>query len=100
LQAWLEIKYLITKKVKNLVCQWDYVLMFAVLHKTAMFALLRKTAVFAVLHKTCLAGYALSYSLAHLAVPYGGRQDARLEPKYIQNLLVSGRQAGSKQRRL
>jgi hypothetical protein len=26
---------------------------------------------------------ALSYSLAHLAVPYGGRQDARLEPKYI-----------------
>jgi hypothetical protein len=27
---------------------------------------------------------ALSYSLAHLAVPYGGRQDARLEPKYIQ----------------
>jgi hypothetical protein len=25
----------------------------------------------------------LSYSLAHLAVPYGGRQDARLEPKYI-----------------
>jgi hypothetical protein len=30
------------------------------------------------------AGYALSYSLAHLAVPYGGRQDARLEPKYIQ----------------
>jgi hypothetical protein len=22
------------------------------------------------------------YSLAHLAVPYGGRQDARLEPKY------------------
>jgi hypothetical protein len=30
------------------------------------------------------AGYALSYSLAHLAVPYGGRQEARLEPKYIQ----------------
>jgi hypothetical protein len=26
----------------------------------------------------------MSYSLAHLAVPYGGRQDARLEPKYIQ----------------
>jgi hypothetical protein len=26
---------------------------------------------------------ALSYSMAHLAVPYGGRQDARLEPKYI-----------------
>jgi hypothetical protein len=25
----------------------------------------------------------LSYSLAHLAVPYGGRQDARLEPKYM-----------------
>jgi hypothetical protein len=25
-----------------------------------------------------------SYKLAHLAVPYGGRQDARLEPKYIQ----------------
>jgi hypothetical protein len=25
----------------------------------------------------------LSYSLAHLAVPYRGRQDARLEPKYI-----------------
>jgi hypothetical protein len=23
----------------------------------------------------------LSYSLVHLAVPYGGRQDARLEPK-------------------
>jgi hypothetical protein len=32
------------------------------------------------------AGYALSYSLAHLAVPYGGRQDARLEPKYIQKV--------------
>jgi hypothetical protein len=31
------------------------------------------------------AGYALSYSLAHLAVPYGGWQDARLEPKYILN---------------
>jgi hypothetical protein len=26
----------------------------------------------------------LQSSLAHLAVPYGGRQDARLEPKYIQ----------------
>jgi hypothetical protein len=24
------------------------------------------------------------YSLAHLAVPYGGRQDAWLEPKYMQ----------------
>jgi hypothetical protein len=31
----------------------------------------------------------LSYSLAHLAVPYGGRQDARLEPKYIQPYLHS-----------
>jgi hypothetical protein len=30
------------------------------------------------------AGYALFYSVGHLAVPYGGRQDARLEPKYIQ----------------
>jgi hypothetical protein len=28
-----------------------------------------------------------SYSLAYLAVPYGGRQDARLEPKYILNNL-------------
>jgi hypothetical protein len=27
---------------------------------------------------------ALPYSPAHLAVPYGGRQDARLEPKHIQ----------------
>jgi hypothetical protein len=35
------------------------------------------------------AGYALSYSLAHLAVPYGGRQDARLEPKYIQSVNIS-----------
>jgi hypothetical protein len=39
----------------------------------------------------------VSYSLAHLAVPYGGRQDTRLEPKYIQmgqNLAVhyGGRQ--------
>jgi hypothetical protein len=34
---------------------------------------------------TCLQmAAAMSYSLAHLAVPYGGRQDARLEPKYIQ----------------
>jgi hypothetical protein len=23
-------------------------------------------------------------TMAHLAMPYGGRQDARLEPKYIQ----------------
>jgi hypothetical protein len=30
--------------------------------------------------------YALSYSLAHLAVQYGGRQDARLEPKYKQHV--------------
>jgi hypothetical protein len=30
--------------------------------------------------------HALSHSLAHLAVPYGGRQDARLEPKYMQSL--------------
>jgi hypothetical protein len=28
--------------------------------------------------------WALSYSLAHLAVLYGSRQDACLEPKYIQ----------------
>jgi hypothetical protein len=27
-------------------------------------------------------------SLAHLAVPYGGRQDARLEPKYIPSRLL------------
>jgi hypothetical protein len=34
---------------------------------------------------TCLQmAAAMSYSLAHLAVPYGGRQDPRLEPKYIQ----------------
>jgi hypothetical protein len=32
---------------------------------------------------------ALSYSLAHLAVPYGRRQDSRLEPKYIQHGLVA-----------
>jgi hypothetical protein len=30
------------------------------------------------------AQHTITYSLAHLAVPYGGRQDARLEPKYIQ----------------
>jgi hypothetical protein len=27
---------------------------------------------------------AMSYVLAHMAVPYGGPQDACLEPKYIQ----------------
>jgi hypothetical protein len=31
----------------------------------------------------------MSYSLAHLAVPYKGRQDARLEPKYIGELHYS-----------
>jgi hypothetical protein len=32
-----------------------------------------------------MAGYALSYSLAQLAAPYGVRQDAGLERKYLQN---------------
>jgi hypothetical protein len=30
----------------------------------------------------------LSHTLAHLAVPYGGWQDARFEPEYIHNLVT------------
>jgi hypothetical protein len=30
---------------------------------------------------------------AHLAVPYGGRQDTRLEPKYIQGHADNHREA-------
>jgi hypothetical protein len=26
----------------------------------------------------------MSYPLAHMAVPFGGRQDARYQPKYLQ----------------
>jgi hypothetical protein len=34
-----------------------------------------------------------THSLAHLAVQYGGRQDARLEPKYIlkHGLVLAGK---------
>jgi hypothetical protein len=33
-------------------------------------------------------GHALSYSLAHLAVPYGDQHDAHLEPKYIREVAL------------
>jgi hypothetical protein len=33
-----------------------------------------------------LIGHKVLYLLAHFAVPHGGRQDARHEPKYIQKI--------------
>jgi hypothetical protein len=41
------------------------------------------------------AGYALSFLLAHLALPYGGWGDARLEPKYIQKTCGLDTQIGT-----
>jgi hypothetical protein len=37
-----------------------------------------------------------SYSLAHLAVPHGGQQDPRLEPKYIAVTMIVVARAGHK----
>jgi hypothetical protein len=57
--------------------------------------LLKAAAVTAVTGQVCLglnieelslALAKLPPSLVHLAMPYGGRQDARLEPKYIQGV--------------